>query len=108
MPGPEKITVRRAEPDDYEALHKIFSGRREVEGTLQLPLPSLEEWRRRLSESSEATYKLVACVGGEVVGELTLNRSGIACVIVPICTETWLRFRARLTEGEPEVKLALM
>jgi L-phenylalanine/L-methionine N-acetyltransferase len=72
MPSPEKITVRRAEPDDYEALHKIFSGRQAVEGTLQLPLPTVEEWRRRLSEPSEATYQLVACVGGEVVGELTL------------------------------------
>jgi putative acetyltransferase len=72
MPGPGKITVRRAEPDDYEALHKIFSGPRAVAGTLQMPLPSLEEWRRRLSEPSEATHQLVACVGGEVVGELTL------------------------------------
>jgi putative acetyltransferase len=72
MPSPEKITLRRAEPEDYEALHKIFSGRRAVEGTLELPLPSVEEWRRRLSEPSEATHQLVACVGGEVVGELTL------------------------------------
>src|SRR5829696_5982514 len=72
MPSPEKITVRRAEPDDYVALHKIFSGRRVVEGTLQLPLPSGEVWRRRLSEPSEATHRLAACVGGEVVGELTL------------------------------------
>jgi L-phenylalanine/L-methionine N-acetyltransferase len=72
MPSPEKITVRSAEPDDYEALHKIFSGRRAIEGTLQLPLPSGEEWRRRLAEPSEATHQLVACIGGEVVGELTL------------------------------------
>ncbi len=72
MPSSEKITVRRAEPDDYEALHKIFSGPLAVEGTLQLPLPSVEEWRRRLSEPSEATHQLVACAGGEVVGELTL------------------------------------
>ena len=39
---------------------------------MQLPLPSGEEWRRRLSEPSEATHELVACMGGEVVGELTL------------------------------------
>jgi L-phenylalanine/L-methionine N-acetyltransferase len=39
---------------------------------LQLPLPSGEEWRRRLSEPSEASHELVACMGGEVVGELIL------------------------------------
>jgi putative acetyltransferase len=72
MTSPEKITVRRAEPDDYEALHKIFSGRQAFEGTLQLPLPSVEQWRKRLSEPTEATHQLVACVAGEVAGELTL------------------------------------
>ena len=39
---------------------------------MQLPLPSGEEWRRQLSEPSEATHELVACMGDEVVGELTL------------------------------------
>jgi hypothetical protein len=34
-----EIGIRRAEPDDYEALHRIFSGPRVVEGTLQLPFP---------------------------------------------------------------------
>jgi hypothetical protein len=26
----------------------------------------------------------------------------LACVIVPLCTENWLRFSARLDEGAPE------
>jgi L-phenylalanine/L-methionine N-acetyltransferase len=67
------IVIRRAEPDDYEALHRIFSGPRVIEGTLQLPLPSMEMWRKRLSEKPEDIYALVACVDGEVVGDLSLD-----------------------------------
>ena len=63
-----EVSVRHAEPDDYEALHKIFSGPRVIEGTLQLPLPSAEMWRKRLSETPETVYALVACVEGEVGG----------------------------------------
>ena len=67
-----EIEVRRAEPEDYEALRRIFSGPRAVAGTLQLPLPSAEMWRKRLSELRKGEYSLVACVDGEVVGELSL------------------------------------
>jgi len=70
---PVEITVRRTEPDDYEALHHIFSGPRAIAGTLQLPLPSVEMWRRRLSGPPEGDYSLVACADGEVVGELSLH-----------------------------------
>lgn len=73
-PAPE-ITVRHAEPDDYEALHRIFLGPKAVAGTLQLPLPSAEKWRKRLSEPREGSYSLVACVDKEVVGEITLGTS---------------------------------
>jgi L-phenylalanine/L-methionine N-acetyltransferase len=68
-----EIVIRHAEPDDYEALHRIFSGSRVIEGTLQLPLPSAEMWRKRLSERPESLYALVACVGGEVVGDVGLE-----------------------------------
>ena len=68
-----QITVRHAEPDDYEALHRLFSGPGVVAGTLQLPYPSAEAWRRRLAEPSEGTYSLVACADGEVVGSLGLE-----------------------------------
>lgn len=66
------ITVRHAEPGDYGAVHRVFSGERAVAGTLQLPYPSPEKWRKRLSELPEGHYQLVACADGEVVGELTL------------------------------------
>ena len=68
-----KIVIRHAEPEDYRALHKIFSGPRVIEGSLQLPLPSEEMWRKRVSERLESVYALVACVGEEVVGDLTLD-----------------------------------
>jgi putative acetyltransferase len=68
-----EIVIRHAEPDDYEAVHRVFSGSRVIEGTLQLPLPSAEMWRKRLSERPEGVYALVACVDGEVVGDLTLE-----------------------------------
>ncbi|MBA2535443.1 MAG: GNAT family N-acetyltransferase [Rubrobacter sp.] len=69
------MTVRRTEPDDYVALHRIFSGPRAVAGTLQMPFQSAELWRKRLSEPPEGLYSLVACVEEEVVGSLSLENS---------------------------------
>jgi L-phenylalanine/L-methionine N-acetyltransferase len=70
-----EITVRHSEPEDYRALHCIFSGPRAVAGTLQMPFPSAEMWRERLSELPEGLYSLVACVEGKVVGSLGLETS---------------------------------
>ena len=69
------IAVRHSEPDDYRALHRIFSGPRAIAGTMQLPFPRAEMWRERLSEPPEGLYSLVACVEGEVVGSLSLHTS---------------------------------
>jgi L-phenylalanine/L-methionine N-acetyltransferase len=69
------ITVRHSEPEDYKALHRIFSGPRAIAGTLQMPFPRAEMWRERLSEPPEGLYSLVACVEGEVVGSLSLETS---------------------------------
>jgi putative acetyltransferase len=71
------VIVRRTEPDDYVALHRIFSGPRVISGTLQLPLPSAELWRKRLSEPTEGLFSLVACAEDEVVGEISLHTSPI-------------------------------
>ena len=69
------ITIRHIELSDYEALHKIFSGPKVIWGTLQLPFPSAEMWRKRLAEPPEGFYSLVACVEGEVVGQCGLHTS---------------------------------
>ncbi len=67
------ITIRRAEPGDYEALARVLSGPKAIWGTLQLPFPSLETWRKRLAEPPEGFYNLVACVDNELVGQLGLH-----------------------------------
>lgn len=68
-----KISVRRTEPSDYEAIHRIFSQPRAVWGTLQVPFPSAEVWRRRAAEPPEGMIGLVACADDEVVGQLGLH-----------------------------------
>lgn len=67
------ISIRRAQPADYEALRKVFAGPKVVWGTMQLPYPSLETWRQRMAEPPEGIFGLVACVGEEVVGHLNLR-----------------------------------
>ncbi len=62
------VTIRHADPGDAEALQAIFSGPRVVAGTLQLPFPSVESWRKRLAEPMDGSHTLVACAGDEVVG----------------------------------------
>ena len=66
------ITVRHTEPGDYEAVCKIFTHPNAVWGTLQLPFPSAEVWRKRLAEQSSGRYSLVACAGEEIIGQLGL------------------------------------
>ena len=68
-----KIVIRHAEPSDYESLQRIFAGPKAVWGTMQLPFPSVELWRKRLAEPSQGIFRLVACVEDEVVGSLGLH-----------------------------------
>lgn len=70
------IVVRRAELRDAEALHAIFTGPKAIAGTLQLPYPSVELWRKRLAEVAPFDYLLVATIDGDVVGNLGLHESG--------------------------------
>ena len=68
------VSVRHAEPQDAEAVHRILAGPRAAAGTLQLPLQSVEAVRNRFfSEPHEGLYHLVACVDEEVVGHLGLE-----------------------------------
>jgi putative acetyltransferase len=69
----EGLQIRRAEPDDYSAVYEMFSGPKVYSGTLQLPYPSLEQWRRRLAETPESYYNLVAVVGDRVVGMVSVQ-----------------------------------
>ncbi len=67
-----QFTIRRAEPADYLAVMRIMEGPKAVWGTLQIPYPSAEMWRKRMSEPLEGYYSLLACADGEVVGQLGL------------------------------------
>lgn len=68
------VTIRRTEPSDYEAVQRIHASSNVVRGTLQLPFPSAEQWRKRLAEPPEGLFSLVACVeDNEVVGQLVLR-----------------------------------
>jgi putative acetyltransferase len=67
------IAIRRTEPSDYEAVRTIFAGAQVIWGTLQVPFPSAEQWRKRLAEPAEGLFNLVACVDDEVIGQLGLH-----------------------------------
>jgi putative acetyltransferase len=66
------VTVRRAEPTDYEAVRQIYAGPKAMAGTLRLPFPSTDMYRKRLAETEPGTFGLLACVENEVVGDLWL------------------------------------
>lgn len=66
------FTIRRAESSDAEAMQKIFSGPKAIRGTLQLPYPSIDRWRKRLAEPPEGSFNLLVCVDDEAVGQLGL------------------------------------
>jgi L-phenylalanine/L-methionine N-acetyltransferase len=69
----EGLTIRLAEADDSEALYEMFTRPTLYANTLQLPYPSREQWRQRLSQPGEGRYNLVAVVEGKVVGMFGLH-----------------------------------
>lgn len=68
-----QFTIRRAEPSDVEAMHRIYSMPGVIRGTLQLPYPSVENWRKRIAELPDGTFNLLVCAGNEVIGQLGLH-----------------------------------
>lgn len=73
-PKRSKIEVRAAELSDVEALTRIYADRNAYSQTLQLPLQSLEVWRKRLATNDDTQITLVATVAGAVLGNLGLTR----------------------------------
>ncbi len=72
MSGSERITIRHAEAGDAEAFHRILTGPRVVEGTLQIPYQSPEWARKLLEERDQGSHILCAVAEGEVVSNLDL------------------------------------
>ncbi|WP_034225631.1 GNAT family N-acetyltransferase [Arenimonas donghaensis] len=71
----DPISIRRAEPEDFAAVQAIYAAPIAQAGTLQLPFPSLDLWRQRLQAVDPNAHLLLACVGGEVAGQLGLYLS---------------------------------
>jgi len=67
------INIRRAESRDAEAIQATMAAPRAMAGTLQVPLPTAEMWRKRIADIAPDDYLLVAEVAGEVVGNLGLH-----------------------------------
>ena len=68
----EGLKIRRAEADDCTAIAEMFVSPKVYSGTLQVPYPSREYWRRRLTENAEHVYTLVGLVDDRVVGMVSV------------------------------------
>ena len=67
------IIVRATEPTDFDAIRETMAQPRAYAGTLQVPLPSAEMWKKRLAELPAGDHTLVAVVDGKVVGNIGLH-----------------------------------
>lgn len=68
----EGLIIRRAEADDASEISEMFKSPKVYSGTLQVPYPSREYWRRRLTENTDHVYTLVAVIDERVVGTVTV------------------------------------
>src|SRR2546422_4806239 len=64
------IVIRHAEPGDFEAVQSIFEAPEAIAGTLQVPFPSAEAWRKLLAEQQPGGKILLATIDGRVVGQI--------------------------------------
>lgn len=70
------ITIRAAEPSDYDAIRETMAQPRAQAQTLQVPYPSLEMWKKRLTDKAPGDHALVAEIDGKVVGNAGLHAAG--------------------------------
>ena len=71
----EGLIIRRAEADDGTAVAELFRSFTVYAGTLQVPYPSREYWRRRITENPESSYYLLGIVEERVVGMVSIHTS---------------------------------
>ncbi|MBB5018328.1 putative acetyltransferase [Chitinivorax tropicus] len=62
------VVIRRATVEDAPAVARIFEDQAAVAGTMQVPWPQADNWRKRLLDQSVDQVELVAMVDGGVVG----------------------------------------
>lgn len=68
-----EVIIRHAEKKDIKGIQELYSGKNAYTGTLQLPLPSLALWEKRLSEVPDGVYVFIAEIEGKIVGNLGLE-----------------------------------
>jgi len=69
----ERLTIRRAEAEDCGGVAEMFKSPKVYAGTLQVPYPSREYWRRRITENPESAHYLVAVVDERIVGMVSID-----------------------------------
>jgi putative acetyltransferase len=69
----EHLTIRRAEEDDCVGVAEILKSPKVYSGTLQVPYPSREYWRRRITENPYSAHYLVAVVDERIVGMVSID-----------------------------------
>lgn len=69
----ERLTIRRAEAEDCVAIAEMFKSPKVYSGTLQVPYPLREYWRRRITENPESAHYLLAIVDERVVGMVNID-----------------------------------
>ncbi len=67
------VVIRHSEPEDYGAVHLVYSSPKARAGTLELPFSPNRNWHEKLAEDREGNPSLVACARDEVVGHLALS-----------------------------------
>lgn len=79
LPAPAPLLIRSTTPDDAAAFARILGEPGVLLQTLQLPYPSEQKWKARLSEPpapGSNDISLVAELGGQVVGSAGLFSPG--------------------------------
>jgi putative acetyltransferase len=71
-----EISIRRADPEDFELVTRIFEDDSTTSGTLQTPFPSKERWRKLMAEPADGDYLLLAFVDNQIAGLAGLHPVG--------------------------------
>jgi L-phenylalanine/L-methionine N-acetyltransferase len=68
----DALEIRHAGTADAEAIRALYAEPSVYAATLQLPDPPAALWQQRLEQPREGAYSLVACRGGELLGQIGL------------------------------------
>lgn len=68
-----QIEIRHVNVTDAQAIQQLYSQPETLAGTLQVPYPSLQLWQDRLANLRPGVHSLVACIDGQLVGQVTLE-----------------------------------